>query len=173
MDRVVGLERELDALRQQEARRREEWQVSQRLEAVGQLAAGVAHEINTPTQYVMDNTRFFGEAFQDLLGVLSAYDALLEAVREGGETEAAVEAVAKARKQADLAFLLEEVPQALEQSMEGLRQVASIVRAMKDFSHMGEKTFTPTDLGPLVETCLLYTSPSPRDGLLSRMPSSA
>jgi signal transduction histidine kinase len=154
MDRTAVLEQELTELRSEQARMRDELQVAQRLEAVGQLAAGVAHEINTPTQYVMDNTRFFGEAFHDLVGVVQAYEDLRQAVLAGGDAEAALMAVSSARRAADIDFLLEDVPTALEQSMEGLRQVASIVRAMKDFSHPGDATFAPTDLGPVVETAV-------------------
>ena len=76
VDRTQALEEELQHMRG-------ELQVAQRLEAVGQLAAGVAHEINTPTQYVMDNTRFFGEAFADLADVLRSYEALRQAVLAG------------------------------------------------------------------------------------------
>ncbi len=157
MNRTAALERELTEMRSQQARMRDELQVAQRLEAVGQLAAGVAHEINTPTQYVMDNTRFFGEAFRDLAGVVAAYEALRQAVLAGGDPKEALSAVATARRTADVDFLLEDVPTALEQSMDGLRQVASIVRAMKDFSHPGDETFAPTDLGPLVETAVILS----------------
>ncbi len=157
MDRTAVLERELSELRTQQARMRDELQVAQRLEAVGQLAAGVAHEINTPTQYVMDNTLFFGEAFADLAEVLKAYEALRQAVIAGQDAQGALDVVASKRRSADVDFLLEDVPTALEQSMEGLRQVASIVRAMKDFSHPGDETFAPTDLGHVVETAVILS----------------
>jgi len=157
VDRAAVLERELSELRTEQARMRDELQVGQRLEAVGQLAAGVAHEINTPTQYVMDNTRFFGEAFQDLAEVLRAYEALRQAVLGGSDPQDALGAVERARRSADVDFLLEDVPSALDQSMEGLRQVANIVRAMKDFSHPGEQAQVPTDLGPLLETVVILS----------------
>lgn len=134
-----------------------ELQLAHRLEAVGQLAAGVAHEINTPTQYCMDNARFLQEAFREMRAVLRAYEVLATTVRDGGDLEAAMTAVGSARDAADLEFLLEDVPSALDQSIEGLRQVAGIVRALKDFSHPGSDDALPVDLGPLIETSVVLS----------------
>jgi signal transduction histidine kinase len=100
-----------------------------RLEAIGQLAAGIAHEINTPIQFVSDNTRFVEQSFTDLL-------TLVAAVRERfGDTD---EEMAALLQDVDADFLLTEVPTAIAESLEGLERVAQIVRAMKDFSHPGQ-----------------------------------
>jgi two-component system NtrC family sensor kinase len=126
-----------------------ERQVSQtsRLESIGQLAAGIAHEINTPVQYASDNVRFVADSF----------DAIYRAVRElqalSGERHDPVlqGRVASLIEDVDLDFLAEEVPAALAQSQEGLDRVAQIVRAMKEFSHPGGER-TPTDINQLVES---------------------
>ncbi|HET9655120.1 MAG TPA: PAS domain S-box protein [Kineosporiaceae bacterium] len=126
-----------------------ERQVSQtsRLESIGQLAAGIAHEINTPVQYASDNLRFLTESFGGLLGGLRTLAEL-----SGGCSDATLREDACAVFDAlDLDFLAEEVPSALAQSREGLERVAQIVRAMKEFSHPGGER-TPTDVNQLVES---------------------
>lgn len=110
-----------------------------RLEAIGQLAAGIAHEINTPVQFIADNTRFLTDAFADILPALRQLAAL--------EPEEAPEAL----RALDLEFIAEEVPSALEQSIEGLARVTRIVRAMKDFSHPGEGR-ADTDVNRAIES---------------------
>lgn len=117
-----------------------------KMESVGQLSAGIAHEINTPTQYVGDNTRFLRESFADLLNVLEAYDKLVEAVEHKEEVSAALEKVRAARESADLEYLKTEISTAIDQSLEGIDRVASIVRAMKEFSHPGSAEKTPNDI---------------------------
>jgi signal transduction histidine kinase len=115
-------------------------QVSQtsRLESIGQLAAGIAHEINTPVQYASDNIRFVTDAAQQMLHTLQMLQ----------QTAASK---AEAWADLDLAFLANEVPGALTQSLEGLDRVAEIVRAMKDYSHPGGERL-PTDLNRLVDS---------------------
>jgi len=117
-----------------------------KMESVGQLSAGIAHEINTPTQYVGDNTRFLQDSFTDLLHVLDAYDHLMETIANQGDVSVAVAKVEAASEEADLDYLKSEIGQAIEQSLEGVERVASIVRAMKEFSHPGSASKTPTDL---------------------------
>ncbi|GAA2672868.1 PAS domain-containing sensor histidine kinase [Actinoplanes palleronii] len=92
-----------------------------RLEAIGQLAAGIAHEINTPIQFVSDNTRFVEQSFTQLLNAVTRLR----------------DPIADIDPDIDLDFLVAEVPTALNESLEGLARVAQIVRAMKDFSHPG------------------------------------
>jgi signal transduction histidine kinase len=106
---------------------------AQKLEAVGRLAAGIAHEINTPIQYIADSVTFVRDAFRDLAPLLGQYRALAGAASGGVVAPSLIEAVAEAEQTADLEFTLTAAPRALEQALEGAKRVAAIVRAMKDF----------------------------------------
>ena len=110
---------------------------AQKLESVGQLAAGIAHEINTPIQFVGDNIRFMQDSVNDLLNIIGNYRTLISECEEGEKTKLASEKGRQIEEETDLGFLEDEMPQAIEQSLDGVNRVATIVRAMKDFSHPG------------------------------------
>jgi signal transduction histidine kinase len=129
-------------------------QQGQKMESIGQLAAGVAHEINTPIQFIGDNLRFLGDSFSDLATVLETHAKLLEAARGGAPAAELIAATDAAAKRADVGYLAEEIPKALGQSLEGVTRVADIVRAMKEFSHPDQGEKKPTDLGRTITTTL-------------------
>ncbi len=121
-----ALERTVDELRQTQSQLLQ----AQKLEAIGQLAAGIAHEINTPMQYIGDNARFLEKAFVELLDVSSRLDP----------------STLPPDRQRKLARLHERVPRAIESTCEGVDAVSKIVRAMKEFSHPGTGERSPFDL---------------------------
>ncbi len=104
---------------------------AQKLESIGQLAAGIAHEINTPIQYVGDNVTFLGDAFGDIRQVLDKQGRLVTEARSGVLNDATVTELQETMTRADLEYLTQEVPKAIDQALEGIDRVAKIVRAMK------------------------------------------
>lgn len=127
---------------------------AQKLESIGQLAAGIAHEINTPIQYVGDNILFIKDSFEDLTTAISAYDDLLQAVKTDSLTDAIVKNVSKCIETADLPYLKEEIPHAIDQSLEGVLRVTEIVRAMRDFSHPGSDQKSIVDLNNAIKNTI-------------------
>lgn len=128
---------------------------AQKLESVGELAAGIAHEINTPIQYVGDNARFVQEACNDINGVLIECQKLIEAIDSGNNAKQATEDLRSAMEDADIEYLSEEIPSAITQTLEGVDRVSRIVRAMKEFSHPGVSEMTLTDLSNAIQNTVM------------------
>lgn len=131
-----------------------EYQLSQaqKLESIGQLSAGIAHEINTPIQYVGDNTRFFRDAFADLFDLLCLYGKLGDEVKPHETYRGLIEQIEALTRKVDLEYLLAEVPKAAEQTMEGVEHISRIVRSMKEFSHPGVDEKTSLDINKAIES---------------------
>ena len=128
---------------------------SQKLESVGRLAAGVAHEINTPVQFVTDNVHFVRTSMTDIAAVVLAYRALQQAVQSQGDVIGAAQRAAEAEISADLDYILENAPLAIESSIEGLGRIATIVRSMKEFAHPDQAVKQPADLNQAIRSTLV------------------
>lgn len=153
-DRLVQLNEQLQAEIAERERMQHELAQAKKLESIGHLAAGIAHEINTPAQYVGDNVRFLQEVFTDFDNLLGKFDRLLQAGKQGNLTDELVAEVEAAVHEADVDFLTDEVPKAIGQSLEGIERVASIVRAMKEFSHPGSGHKLAIDLNRAIQSTL-------------------
>lgn len=124
---------------------------AQKLESVGQLAAGIAHEINTPIQYVGDNISFLKDAFEDIFSIMEPLSRFLEDVKKGKVDTSAVEEIEELIEDADMQYLSQEVPVAIDQSLDGVQRVSKIVKSMKEFSHPGSDEMEMTDLNHAIE----------------------
>jgi len=139
---VQGIARDITGRREAEMELRQ----AQKLESVGRLAAGIAHEINTPVQFVGDNLRFLRDSMGSLQATLLKYQELRDAAASGTITTSLFAEVRRLEDESDCGFLLQEIPKALSQSLEGVSRVATIVRAMKEFAHPESKDMAATDL---------------------------
>jgi PAS domain S-box-containing protein len=129
---------------------------AQKLESVGQLAAGIAHEINTPIQYIGDNALFLADAFRDLSRFLSPHAEIVDGLRNGPNPELA-DSLDRIQSEADVDYLCREVPKAIGQLSEGVQHVARIVHAMKQFSHPGSSDKVMLDVNRAIESTILVS----------------
>jgi two-component system, NtrC family, sensor kinase len=142
------------ALEQERERLELDRRVSQRLETVGQLAAGIAHEINTPLQFVGDSVTFLKGAADDLLELIGTYrDTLYTPAPISVEERR--RSMREAEEEVDVEYLCERIPAAFARTMDGVARVRSIVQAMKRFSHTSGVEAAPADINEALETTLV------------------
>lgn len=136
--------------------RRMERELSQahKLEAVGRLAAGIAHELNTPIQYISDNVRFLSDCWQMLRELGELWPQILAAAAEGSVPRAMLDRAAAMADAIDLRYLAEEIPKSIQQSLEGAEHVGRIVGAMKEFAHPGSRQMQHVDLNRAIQNTL-------------------
>lgn len=143
---------------QKEAAAREklerELSAARKLEAIGQLSAGVAHEINTPLQYVGDSVHFLGQAFVRITSYAERVTRLSESAAATSWEEARA-ALLGAAKETRLGFVLDEIPKAVQASKEGIEQVSKIVQALKAFAHQDQEERAPSDLNAALRNALV------------------
>jgi PAS domain S-box-containing protein len=128
---------------------------SSRLASVGQLAAGIAHEINTPIQYVGDNLHFIDESLASLERAIQGTKACLDAPEVPAEVRSRLMALLEA---CDVDFLLTETSAAAGQALEGVLRVSHVVRSMREFSHPGSAAKSLTDINRSIDSTITVTS---------------
>jgi two-component system, NtrC family, sensor kinase len=149
----IALKEDITAQREFEAQLRQ----AQKLEAIGQLAAGIAHEINTPTQFVSDNLYFLKGVFDDLLGLVHAYRRGLAALAALPDQAALVKELRDLESKSDIEYVIENAPGAFQSSTDGIKRISTIVRAMKEFSHPDRREMEPAELNAAIENTLIIS----------------
>jgi len=159
---IIEEQRDKRALQDQlytEMREREriaiELRLAQKLESVGRLAAGIAHEINTPIQYVGDSAHFLKSAVADLQQLTEVYRGAVEALFRGESPDIVRANLTQIDTLVDKQFIDVEIPQAFARTLEGVERVTRIVRAMKEFAHPDAQEQSPADINHAIETTLL------------------
>ncbi|MEO7734763.1 MAG: PAS domain-containing protein, partial [Kofleriaceae bacterium] len=127
---------------------------SRHMALLGTLAAGVAHEINTPIQFVGDSVHFLGEAVDELLGLVGTLQSLRYAAAAGRSLADAIEAAQQAEREIDLPYLCQSLPPAFARCISGLDQISKIVHSLKEFAHPSAHVKVPADLNRIIETVL-------------------
>lgn len=121
--------------------------ISRKMESIGQLAAGIAHEINTPMQYISDNITFLQDAFNSLYEYCGIYKKVLSTIDPGTPGLCELQEEYERR---DVAYLMQEIPAAIDQSRMGVEKVSRIVLAMKNFAHPGAKDKAFSDINEAI-----------------------
>jgi PAS domain S-box-containing protein len=130
---------------------------AQKLESIGQLAAGIAHEINTPMQYVGDNLNFLTDVCVEMKALYDGYNKVYEQARQRMPEDKAVARLAEVIEEVDPEYLINEIPITVSQSLEGVQRVSKIVRAMRDFSHPGSEEKVHYDINHAIESTVIVS----------------
>lgn len=128
---------------------------AQKMESIGTLAAGIAHELNTPIQFVNENVNYLKSSINDVWNMLDLYEELVDKLISGESTDNILEAIRDERDQIDLADFKTESRGALNDSLDGTQRMAEIIAALKSFSHPGENSKDPLNINELLEESLV------------------
>ena len=144
---LVGVVHDITERKQME----EQLARSQKLEAIGLLAAGIAHEINTPTQFIHTNVEFLAEAFNDCSEVVNQISIVTKGLKEGKPRSELLQEVLDDFDQNEFAEMREEVQDALNGTLEGVERITRIVDSMRYFSHPGSDKKELLDINNAIE----------------------
>jgi len=129
---------------------------SMKLESIGELSAGIAHEINTPIQFIGSNVSFLQDSFGDLLKLVAAYGKLRDALAGSGQLTELLSEIEVLEQDADIEYLQDEAPKAFEQTRGGVDRVTKLVLGLKGFAHSGDGEMKrPVDLNEIINNSLI------------------
>ncbi|MDD4952331.1 MAG: PAS domain S-box protein [Desulfovibrionaceae bacterium] len=123
---------------------------AQKLESIGQLAAGIAHEINTPAQYVGSNLKFLKDVCQGINRAMTSYGRLLKELKQGAVSEEALEAADRAAEKLGFEDVAADITDAVNEALDGVGRISDIVQSVKRFAHPGHEEITPVDINAAI-----------------------
>ena len=156
-DKLTNANAQLRHEMDEKIRAQQELAQARKLESVGQLSAGIAHEINTPSQFVGDNIHYIQESFADFERLFEKHQTLLDVLSDAKlepEVRRAVDDLQSCATEIDLPYLREDLPSAISQALDGVTRISTIVRAMKEFSHPGSDCKEHIDLNKAIESTI-------------------
>jgi two-component system, NtrC family, sensor kinase len=128
---------------------------ARKLEAVGQLAAGIAHEINTPAQFVGDSIQFVADGFSDVRKLIGRYRQAVDTLAAAPGHESVAQRMLEHEQAADWTYLEENIPPAIDRALDGVSRISTIVKAMKEFAHPDQREKCPADLNRALQATLI------------------
>lgn len=129
----------------------------QKMETIGRLSTGIAHEINTPNQYIADNVRFLDSAYGGFKDLVTEYRQAIAEARSGDIRPETMARINRMEAEGDIDFLIQEIPSATAEALDGVERVRGIVRAMRDFAHPGSVQHEPVDVNSVVKGAVTVT----------------
>lgn len=138
-------------------RLQDELEKNQMFQTLGKLAAGISHEINTPIQFISDNIHFLTDSLQQVFSLMDMYKGLRDTAVGSSKSLSGddFKQIIEAEAEVDIDFLTDEIPKALEQSLEGMNRVLGIVTAMRDFSHVDDRSKSLADINKAMESTIV------------------
>lgn len=122
------------------------------MESIGFLAAGIAHEINTPSQFIMQNLLFQKENIDNLHKLLSEYDTFVDSTKAVPQLAPGRIRVNKLKEKTDADFIMQELPNSIDESLSGIEGIIRIVKSIKKFSHTGDTQRVLANINTLIQT---------------------
>ncbi|MBK7260226.1 MAG: PAS domain S-box protein [Ignavibacteriae bacterium] len=130
---------------------------SEKMASIGQLTAGIAHEINNPLAFVSSNLNRFGEYFSDVLSVLKAWDGVKAQLQQDPQFQPLLMLIAKTEEQADVEFAATNFPVLMTHTSEGTERIRSIVDRLRGFSHMATESYAEADMNAALDDTINLT----------------
>lgn len=154
--RYQALNRDLERANQELKQTQAQLLQQEKLASIGQLAAGIAHEINNPIGFINSNLGVLKEYITDVIRLLKKYDALSSFIREGDKERvgACLEEIEMIKKEIDIDFILDDFLKLVQESREGAERVKEIVQDLKDFSHVDQAEIKYADINKGLESSL-------------------
>ncbi|MDD4205405.1 MAG: ATP-binding protein [Candidatus Delongbacteria bacterium] len=157
---ILAITRDITKLKENEKERERlkiELSQSQKLQSIGTLAAGIAHEINSPLQFTNDNIDFIANSYQDIINLVNTYKNLMMSCHTDQDKENARNTIFDLEKKINLDFLTREMPEALSQTKDGIARIRKIVNAMKQYSNLNLQEKKAADINKTFENAEIIT----------------